>query len=135
MGKGPRKVIVLFLALLAAVWATARDGATGLAEPPEPVELAVPGIVAAPLPSPDGRFLAFTGPSFEGLWLLDLQAGNTFRLTDQKGAGFRPAWSPDGHTLCYEEGGRDLHGGPGQPGDPGPVRHRRLGAVGEGVRE
>lgn len=101
MGNGFRKTLILCSALLAGVCASAQDGAVGLAGPPEPMEMAVPGPLAAPLPSPDGRFLAFTGPSFEGLWLLNLETGAAFRLTDQRGAGFRPAWSPDGRSLAY----------------------------------
>jgi hypothetical protein len=93
--------MVLFLTLLAAVCAAAQEDTAGLAGPNEPLDLAVPGPLAAPLPSPDGRYLAFTGPSFEGLWLLDLQQGGAFRLSDQKGAGFRAAWSPDGRSLAY----------------------------------
>ena len=56
---------------------------------------------SAPVPSPDGRSLALTSPSFRGISLLDTQTGEVLRLTDQEGAGFRPAWSADSRSLAY----------------------------------
>ncbi len=55
----------------------------------------------APLPSPDGRFLAFTAPDFRGLWLLDLATSQVRTLSEAPGAGFKARWAPDGSALAF----------------------------------
>lgn len=55
----------------------------------------------APLPSPDGRFLAFTAPDYKGLKLVELATGRVSTLNEAPGAGFRAKWSPDGSSLAF----------------------------------
>jgi hypothetical protein len=55
----------------------------------------------APIPSPDGRFLAFTEENYRGLRLLDLQSGKVTTLSEAPGAGFHPTWSPDSRSVAF----------------------------------
>ena len=66
---------------------------------------------SAPLPSPDGRYVAFTTPSFTGLYLLETATGSVKQLSDLPGAGFRPSWSPDSRSIAFRAspgGGKQL---------------------------
>lgn len=56
---------------------------------------------SAPLPSPDGRYVAFTDRSFKGLYLLDVASGVVLTISDLSGTGFRPTWSPDSRSLAF----------------------------------
>ena len=87
------------LCLEAAVWG--QSASPHLIAGPEPVRVAMEGVWTVPLPSPDGRFLAFSDPSFKGLYFLDVVTGAVTQISDQLGAGFRPAWSPDSHSLAF----------------------------------
>jgi dipeptidyl aminopeptidase/acylaminoacyl peptidase len=65
--------------------------------------------------SPDGRRVAYgafgAGRSTSDLWVTDLGAGTTRRLTDDDADANDPQWSPDGATLAYSAdapGGKDL---------------------------
>ena len=52
-----------------------------------------------------------TGRSTSDLWVTDLDAGTTRRLTDDEADSNDPQWSPDGATLAYSAsapGGKDL---------------------------
>lgn len=53
--------------------------------------------------SPDGRSIAFTGVAggLTDLYILDLQANQLRRLTNDQYADLQPAWSPDGLTLAF----------------------------------
>lgn len=74
--------------------------------------------------SPDGRMVAYgafgAGRQTSDLWVTDLEAGTTRRLTDDDGDANDPQWSADGATLVYSvsaPGGKDvvqrpLGGGP-----------------------
>jgi hypothetical protein len=95
------------LALTGAPWCGAQ-GLEGLVAPPEPVDVVLAGELGAPLPSPDGRFLAFSRPDYRGLWLLELATGGVRALTDEHGAGFHPAWAPSGKSIAF----RTSTGGP-----------------------
>ena len=88
-----------FLCLQAAVWG--QSAGAHLVAGPEPVRVTIEGAWTAPLPSPDGRTLAFSEPSFKGLYLLDVETGAVTQVSGQLGAGFRPAWSPDSHSLAF----------------------------------
>jgi Tol biopolymer transport system component len=61
------------------------------------------GALANPAWSPDGRYIAFSGSvgGITDLFLYDLEAGATVRLTNDKFADLQPAWSPDGRTLAF----------------------------------
>jgi dipeptidyl aminopeptidase/acylaminoacyl peptidase len=65
--------------------------------------------------SPDGRRLAFgafgAGRQTSDLWVTDLEAGTTRRLTDDDADNNDPQWSPDGASIAYsagERGGKDV---------------------------
>ena len=65
--------------------------------------------------SPDGRRVAYgafgAGRSTSDVWVTDLEAGGTVRLTDDDSDSNDPQWSPDGTLLTYSAGapgGKDL---------------------------
>jgi WD40-like Beta Propeller Repeat len=65
--------------------------------------------------SPDGRRVAYgaVGPerSSSDVWVTDLDAGTTRRLTNDAGDSNDPQWSADGRTLAYSAsaaGGKDV---------------------------
>jgi Tol biopolymer transport system component len=65
--------------------------------------------------SPDGRRVAYgafgAGRSTSDLWVTDLDAGTTQRLTDDEADSNDPQWSPDGVSVIYSAsapGGKDL---------------------------
>ena len=65
--------------------------------------------------SPDGRRLAYgafgDGRSTSDLWVMDLDAGTTQRLTDDAGDSNDPQWNPNGSLLAYSvnaPGGKDV---------------------------
>jgi Tol biopolymer transport system component len=61
------------------------------------------GALANPAWSPDGRYIAFSGSvgGISDLFVYDLEARTTRRLTNDKYADLQPAWSPDGRTLAF----------------------------------
>jgi len=52
-----------------------------------------------PVPSPDGRRVAFT--ALDRLYVMDLPNGTPRRLTDQETGEYSPAWSPDGSSVAF----------------------------------
>jgi Tol biopolymer transport system component len=65
--------------------------------------------------SPDGRRLAYgafgTGRHTSDLWVMDLDAGTTKRLTDDGDDSNDPQWSADGKSIAYSasaDGGKDV---------------------------
>jgi serine/threonine-protein kinase len=65
--------------------------------------------------SPDGRRVAYgafgSGRGTSDLWITDLDAGSTQRLTDDDGDSNDPQWSPDGNVIAYSvsaPGGKDV---------------------------
>jgi len=65
--------------------------------------------------SPDGQRVAYGafGPerSSSDIWITDLDAGTTRRLTNDSGDNNDPQWSADGHTIAYSAGaagGKDV---------------------------
>lgn len=77
--------------------------------------------------SPDGGTVAFV--AFGKIYLHDLAAGTSERLTDAEGGEYQPSWSPDGERLAWvtwdaTEGGRlwqsRLQGEPAALVDVGP---------------
>jgi len=75
--------------------------------------------------SPDGKHVAYgafgAGRSTSDLWVMDLGAGTTQRLSDDDGDSNDPQWSPNGSLLAYSvnaPGGKDVfvqRAGGGQP--------------------
>jgi len=74
---------------------------------PAVVKAAGPGRHFRPLPSPDGKWIAYADQS-QTLSIVAAQAGEKPRLVDRSPWwGFRGyAWSPDGRWLAYAKGGR-----------------------------
>jgi serine/threonine-protein kinase len=65
--------------------------------------------------SPDGRRVAYgafgAGRATSDVWVTDLDAGTTLRLTDDDADSNDPQWSPDGTVVAYSvsaPGGKDL---------------------------
>ena len=52
-----------------------------------------------PVPSPDGRRLAFS--ALDRLYVMDLPDGAPRRVTDQNTGEFQPTWSPDGSAIAF----------------------------------
>ncbi|MEX2467818.1 MAG: peptidase S9 [Gemmatimonadota bacterium] len=61
------------------------------------------GSISNPSWSPDGRYIAFSGmvDGLSDLFLYDLDASATIRLTDDKYADLQPSWSPEGRTIVF----------------------------------
>ena len=75
--------------------------------------------------SPDGRSVAYgafgSGRGTSDLWVTDLDAGTTRRLTDDDDDANDPQWSADGTTIVYSKStdeGKDLFMRPLGAGDP-----------------
>ncbi|MCS7082243.1 MAG: amidohydrolase family protein [Bacteroidetes bacterium] len=81
------------------------------------------------MPSPNGRFIAFTALS--RLYVMDLLPGTSRRLTNRERIEAQPAWSPDGAWLVFttwsEAEGRRLY--KVRPDGRGPTRLNRTSAV------
>ncbi|HET9514234.1 MAG TPA: amidohydrolase family protein [Gemmatimonadales bacterium] len=52
-----------------------------------------------PVPSPDGRRIAFS--ALDRIWVADLPNGTPRRLTTAEVGEFYPTWSPDGSSIAY----------------------------------
>jgi Tol biopolymer transport system component len=61
------------------------------------------GAIQGPSWSPDGRSIVFSGSEggITDLFLYDVEAETTTRLTDDKNADFQPVFSPDGRYVAY----------------------------------
>jgi len=53
--------------------------------------------------SPDGKFIAFTGEKYKGLFVKDLSTNEIVKITDADGAGWRFSWSPDSLGITFRE--------------------------------
>ncbi|MBI3110027.1 MAG: hypothetical protein HYZ01_00500 [Ignavibacteriales bacterium] len=54
--------------------------------------LEVPGFVLGPVYSPDGKHIAFSGPKYDGISILDLQSGRVEEVCSDLGAGWGLRW-------------------------------------------
>lgn len=86
--------------LLVATLSLASAPPTGTLTSVEGVRLPE-GRWAAPVPSPDGRFLTFTAVDFRWLEFLDLESGKVTTLSESRGAGFRAIWSEDSTSIAF----------------------------------
>ncbi len=75
--------------------------------------------------SPDGRFVVYgafgSGRNTSDLWMTDLDAGTTRRLTDDDNDSNDPQWNAEGTTVAYSKSapdGKDLFVRPIGAGDP-----------------
>ena len=55
--------------------------------------------IRTPVPSPDGRRVAFT--AFDRIWVRSLADGEARRLSDGDAGEYHPVWSPDGAWIAY----------------------------------
>lgn len=97
---------LFLLTLLLAPVATAQVRVAGA---PVPMTTPIEGLVH-PTFSPDGRYVALTSSTYDGLWVRDLQTGTTRQLTDEPAAGFGASWSPDGTALLARVARFDAQG-------------------------
>ncbi len=89
--------IFLFGAATPAVRASGLEG--------ERLTIPLEGRWTAPVPSPDGTWLAFTADDYRGLQLLELSTGRVVTVSRAAGAGFHPLWSPDGERIAFRTAG------------------------------
>ena len=97
----PALLIFFLVVLTSTTWAATR--------PPTIDELIGLQSPAAPVISPDGRFVAYTvrQPNWTDnkyetqVWLTNTQSASLIQLTNSKGANFAPTWSPDGRWLGF----------------------------------
>lgn len=57
------------------------------------------GVYQQPVWSPDGRWIAVTGPRYNGIYLVRPDGSEFKKLTEDAAVGFRMSWSPDGRFL------------------------------------
>lgn len=90
-----------------SLWLVESDGET----PPRPLTTDA-SQNSQPRWSPDGRILAFVSNRTETrqIWLLPLDGGEPWRLTDHPIGVREPTWSPDGRRLCFVAAGADRPG-------------------------
>ena len=97
-----RHVALAVLAAAAALGLVAAEPAVPLALIRSVEQVRLPeGPWTAPVPSPDGRFLAFTAEDYRGVKLLDLETGRIRILSEAQGAGFHAVWSGDSRSIAF----------------------------------
>ncbi len=53
----------------------------------------------APVWSPDGKLIAFSGEKYKGIWLINIQDKSIKLITDEIAAGFHFKWSDDSKSI------------------------------------
>jgi len=51
--------------------------------------------------SPDGRYIAYSGEKYSGLYVKNLETGNITEISKEAGAGWRFSWSPDSRGITF----------------------------------
>jgi len=91
------------------------------------------GAALEPKLSPDGAFVAFTGPKLRGLKVAPASGGPATTLTEEPAAGFQFAWSPDGESLAFatreEDGSSVLKTVSRQGGEPRALHRAAAGSA------
>ena len=66
----------------------------------EPVRITPTGqMFQQPVWSPDGRWIAVTGPRYHGIFIIKPDGSSFRKITEDAAVGFRMSWSPDGRYL------------------------------------
>src|SRR5882757_8085011 len=94
------------LALLACMGATASTAQT--ADRLQVTDLYRMKSVGEAQFSPDRARIAYTvsnndgqGRPYSQLWIMELSSGKSMRVSDDKGRGSQPTWSPDGSRIAF----------------------------------
>lgn len=53
----------------------------------------------SPVWSPDGKYVAYTGSNYKGIWVKDLTTGKIEQITSEDAAGFGFEWLPDSKVI------------------------------------
>jgi len=92
----------LYRAILLSLVILLLSSAAAISGSGEPVRLTeAKEAFICPAFSPDGRQIAVTRVNWRGIWLMQTDGTGLRRLTDDPGAGYRFAWSPDGSQIAY----------------------------------
>jgi TolB protein len=92
------------------------------------------GLGFAPSLSPDGKHVVYIGPSIkgpaDGLYVTDLDSGDTSRLPGTTKGDLNPLWSPDGSKIAFTRGPSS-----GLIGAPGSYRIMLMDADGSNLQQ
>lgn len=92
---------ICFIAALTVLSLSALAYGENLRVAGDPVELTSgEPYLMQPLWSPRGDLLAAAGENYQGLWTIPREGGEPQRICDELGAGFLPAWDPDGSRIA-----------------------------------
>jgi eukaryotic-like serine/threonine-protein kinase len=92
------------------VWQTSRSPESASVLRAVPF-VSLPGVTRSPSFSPDGNQIAFNwnGPAGDNsdVYVQQIGAGSSLRLTTDAGNDYSPTWSPDGRWIAFLRGGGD----------------------------
>lgn len=78
----------------------------------QPRPLPIKGEFAAPQWSPDGQWLGLTTPKYQGIYIVKPDGSGLKQISDEIGAGYRFAWSPDARRIAFKA--RNVNGQAGK---------------------